>query len=220
MELLKDRRVVIGGGVAVALLAGLVLALALQRGEEGPAEPPPASETGLVVNVGRDDEFKAKNPMRCFVGGQYVGDFLLAECARRNGVATTALDVGIDETGALAAAESFGDTIMPLPPPAVAAPALPVTTLPVAPSEPAAPRVPVATCQRYERGWQSVGELSLNACVQQLFAGRCERPGGAAYGIWGGQSLRLVPGRVETSSDDRNFRLLVEQGPGCSVPPV
>ena len=38
------------------------------------------------------------------MAGQFVGEFTLAECARRNGVATDALDVGIDETGALAAA--------------------------------------------------------------------------------------------------------------------
>ncbi|WP_366515295.1 hypothetical protein [Phenylobacterium sp.] len=56
------------------------------------------------------------------------------------------------------------------------------------------------------------------ACVQTLFSGTCERQGEAAYGRWGGQTLRLVPGRVEVSADNRSFRLLVEQGPNCGFP--
>jgi hypothetical protein len=63
-------------------------------------------------------------------------------------------------------------------------------------------------------------ELTLNACVQALFAGRCERPGGASYGRWMSQTLRLAPGKVEVSGDNRSFRLLVEQGAGCAIPPI
>jgi hypothetical protein len=63
-----------------------------------------------------------------------------------------------------------------------------------------------------------MSEMTLNACVQALFAGHCERTGGATYGRWGDQTLRLVPGRVEQSPDDRNFRTLVEQGTNCSLP--
>jgi hypothetical protein len=29
-----------------------------------------------------------------------------------------------------------------------------------------------------------------------------------------------VPGRIEVSNDNRSFRTLVEQGPGCAVPAV
>ncbi|WP_204276711.1 hypothetical protein, partial [Klebsiella aerogenes] len=60
----------------------------------------------------------------------------------------------------------------------------------------------------------------LGACVQALFAGKCERTGGASYGRWGEQTLRLVPGRVEQSSDNKSFRLLVEQTPSCGVPQI
>ena len=35
--------------------------------------------------------------------------------------------------------------------------------------------------------------MSLNACVQALYAGTCVRPGEALYGRWGETTLRLVP---------------------------
>jgi hypothetical protein len=59
--------------------------------------------------------------------------------------------------------------------------------------------------------------MTQSSCVQTLFAGRCERPGEATYGRWGAQTLRLVPGRVEVSGDNRTFRTLVEQGSNCSL---
>ena len=34
------------------------------------------------------------------------------------------------------------------------------------------------------------------------------------------QTLRLVPGRIEVSGDNRSFRVLADQGSGCSVPPI
>ena len=162
----------------------------------------------------------------------------LEQCAKENGVLSGALDVGIDQTGALAAAQQFGTTVAPLPPGAVAvnapvkgapavivptSPSAPVTTQPVAPpTAPAAAlqptRGPSSTCQRYDHGWTSLGEMPLNTCLQLLYAGHCERPGGALYGRWGDQSLRLVPGRIETSRDDRSFQTLVQQGAGCTVP--
>jgi hypothetical protein len=64
------------------------------------------------------------------------------------------------------------------------------------------------------------GDLTLNACVQALFAGRCESAGSATYGRWMQQTLRLIPGRVEVSNDNRRFRSLAEQGPGCSIPNI
>ncbi|HRD28641.1 MAG TPA: hypothetical protein PLO65_10115, partial [Caulobacter sp.] len=76
-------------------------------------------------------------------------------------------------------------------------------------------------CWRYAGGgWSKVGSMDLNSCVQTLYAGQCEQRGGAAYGRWGEQTLRLVRDRVEISSDNRRFRTLVEQGPNCSIPPV
>jgi hypothetical protein len=62
--------------------------------------------------------------------------------------------------------------------------------------------------------------MDLNSCVQTLYAGQCEQRGAASYGRWGEQTLRLVRDKVEISSDNRRFRTLVEQGPGCAIPPV
>jgi hypothetical protein len=80
----------------------------------------------------------------------------------------------------------------------------------------------VGGCWRYSGAeWRKVqGDLSLNACVQALYSGRCERPGGATYGRWMQQTLRLVVGKIEISPDNRSFRTLAEQGPGCTIPPV
>jgi len=75
-------------------------------------------------------------------------------------------------------------------------------------------------CWRYDGQWRRLpGDMPLGACVQILFAGRCERAGEAAYGRWAQQTLRLAPGRVEISADNHNFRLLTEQ-PGCPGAPA
>ena len=221
MEVLKDRRVLLAGGAALALIAGLGVALMLMNGAKPSSEDPPASRGGLVVETGRADDTKLDpaRPLRCFVGGQFVGETTLAECAQKNGVATGALDVGVDETGALAAADQAGMVLTPLPPPADA-PTVPApAATPNAPT-PAAVSTPLAVCWRYAGGeWRKQpGEITLNACAQQLYGGKCERPGGATYGRWGDETLRLVPGRVESSSDNRSFHAIIEQGPGCSIP--
>ena len=221
MDFLKDRRtVLVLGGAAVALLAGLAIAWALvsqHRGET--AAPSPASRAGLVIDTrdapnGRMDPTK---PLRCFVAGQPVGEMTLADCAKRNGVATDALDVGLDQTGALAAADQAA-MVTPLPPTAKPAAEEPAPQ----PQQGAAPSVasgPPDICLRYAGGqWRRLTpDMPLNACAQALFAGRCERAGDAAYGRWGQQTLRLVPGRVEISSDNRSFRPLMDQ-PGCPPP--
>jgi len=226
---MKDRRtVLVLAGAAVALLAGLAIAWTLvskHRGEAAP--PPPASRAGLVIDstgVGEARLDPAK-PLRCFVAGQFVGDLSLADCAKRNGVATDALDVGLDQTGALAAAQQAGPLITPLPPQE----ARPEETAPAeAPAAPAStstlPQVVNAgsgACWRYAAGqWRQLpAEMSLQACAQTLFAGRCERSGEAAYGRWAQQTLRLVPGRVEISGDNRSFRPLMDQ-PGCPPAPA
>lgn len=230
MALLSDRRnfLIAGGGVA-ALVAGLALAaLFVGSGPEQQAAPP-ASQAGLVVETaGTDDRVSPTRALRCFVGGQFVGELTLAACAKRNGVATDALDVGVDETGALAAANQAGAAIVPLPPmneatsarmdgPPPARPAQP----PPGAAVPSASAAPSATCWRYAGAeWRKLQDMSLNACVQTLYAGRCERPGAASYGRWGEQTLRLVPGRVEISADNRSFRRLAEQGAGCAIAPI
>jgi hypothetical protein len=65
-----------------------------------------------------------------------------------------------------------------------------------------------------------VGRLIRDGWVQTLFAGRCEKPGVATYGRWSQQTLRLVPGRVEISGDNRRFRPLVDQAAGCAIPNI
>jgi hypothetical protein len=226
MDFLKDRRIILAGGGALALLAGLGIAVALMTGhDKKPDEAPPASRAGLIVETGRDDDSKLDpaRPLRCFVGGTFVGEITLAECAKKNGVATGALDVGVDETGALAAADQAGTVLTPLPPtPTVSAPAATTPSSPSAPSTPASAsaNAPLGACWRYAGNeWRRLpGEITLNACAQQLFNGRCERSGGATYGRWGEETLRLVPGRVEISSDNRSFHTAFDQGPNCSVP--
>lgn len=224
MEFLKDRRVLAALGAVLALLAGIGIAVVLASDGQGDkSAPPPASQGGLVVETGQVDEgqLDPARPLRCFVAGRYVGEVTLAECAKRNGVATGALDVGIDESGALAAADQAGTVLTPLPLEEVTQldPA-PSAQPPSAPSPAVAAGGPPAVCMRYaDNRWRELpGEMSMGACVQSLFAGRCERQGAATYGRWGSQTLRLVPGRVEISSDNRSFRTLAEQGPNCSIP--
>ena len=207
------------GGAAVALLAGLAIAwVMLVAQHREPHQAPPASSAGLVIDSSGPEDAKMDpaKPLRCFVAGQFVGELTLVDCAKRNGVATDALDVGLDESGALAAADQAGAVLTPLPPEADAK---------AGSDEAGAPlpvNAPVGTCQRYDQGkWAKLpGEVSLNACVQALFAGRCERPGGASYGRWMQQTLRLVTGRVEVSADNHSFRTLADQGAGCAITSV
>lgn len=216
-EARRDRRGLILAGGALALVGGLALAGAIMVGDGGSERAPPASQGGLVVQATKPDEdarLDPSRPLRCFVSGQFVGELTLAQCAQRNGVATGALDVGLDETGQLGASDVFGTVLTPLPPEDVQ-PSVTVTT----PPAPSVAPIVLAACLRYSRGgWQELGEMSRGSCVQTLFAGECEGRGDAAYGRWGEQTLRLVTGRVEVSPDNRGFRTLVEQGPGCSLP--
>jgi hypothetical protein len=221
MEFLKDRRVLLGGGAALALIAGLGIALTLMHGNKSPTDDPPASRSGLIVETGRADDNKldANRPLRCFVGGQFVGETTLAECAKKNGVATGALDVGVDETGALAAADQAGLVLTPLPPPAEA-PTVPAPAATPTIQTPAVSSAPLAVCWRYAGGeWRKLpGEITVNACAQQISGGKCEKAGGATYGRWGDETIRLVPGKVESSSDNRTFHSIIDLGPNCSIP--
>jgi hypothetical protein len=211
-------------GAVLALVAGAAIAWMFVSGDRGRQAPPPASEAGLIIEAGAEDDGKAAagKLLRCFVQGQYVGELTLTDCARRNGVATDALDVGIDETGALAAADQ-SQMLTPLPPTDEAGEGDDVQVIePQAAAEAAPPADPTASlCRRYDGGrWRRVGDMDLNACVQALFAGRCEKPGQASYGRYGQQTLRLVTGRLEVSDDNRTFRPIAPQAPDCSLPPV
>lgn len=223
MEFLKDRRVVLGLGALLAIVLGALIALGIANGSKGPDEPPPASQGGLVVENGRDDDTKldAARPIRCFVESQFVGEITLAECAKRNGVATGALDVGVDETGALAASGQTGAIVAPLPPSDRTPPVVAQTPPTADPSPAPTPVADGNACWRYaDATWTKLESMSLNACVQRLYAGQCERPGRATYGRWGQQTLRLVPGKVEISDDNRRFRTLARQDRNCSIDPV
>jgi hypothetical protein len=227
MDVLKDRRVIVFGGAALALVAGLVIAIVIAMRQDDPDEAPPASQGGLMVQTGRDDDVRLDplRPLRCFVNGQFIGQMPVNDCAKKNGVATGALDVGIDSSGALSAAKGPSTDVIPLPPPAPTQDAtMADADQPISPAgEETTPAVSATqACWRYEAGtWtRSSSQMGLNDCIQELFAGDCVRPGAAAYGRWGDRTLRLVVGRVEVSSDNRTFRPLAQQQGGCAIPAV
>jgi len=224
MGLFSDRRIILAGGGAVALLLGLGAAMVFVARAPKPSGPPAASKGGLVVEQSKDDgPVDPGRPLRCFVGGQMVGEMTLADCAKKNGVATRALDLGVDATGGLAAASDSGPVVQSLTPleaqqvPVQGPPAVPPGVAPVA----SGPGAPVAPCWRRDADWRRLPtDLTLNACVQALYAGRCVKAGEAAYGRWGEETLRLFQRRIEASADNRTFRPLVEQGPNCSTPAI
>lgn len=226
MELFKDRRAVALVGMGLALLAGLAIAALLMLRDRGGANaPPPASQGGLIVQTGRDDDVKLdeSRPLRCFVNGQLVGDLKLSDCAKRNGVASGALDVGLDPTGALAAAHGASTQITPLPPADASSDVEPppssgaVGEAPNLPPRVAQPGGRVAACWLYaDAGWSRVPEdLSLGACLRTLYPDRCARGGPPVYGRWADRTLRLLDGLIEISPDNRNFRALVGRSPDC-----
>ena len=218
----NDNRTILAIGAGVAVLAAIVIALVFSAGGDKTPEAPPASKGGLNVELAEAPSLEATRELRCFVNGQYIGMATLADCARRNGLATDALDVGLDETGALAAAPTAAFA----PPPEL--PSVELTQLdatpqpnPVEASRPApAPAAAGSACLRHTGSeWRSLSQgMSLNACVQALYAGTCVRPGDAQYGRWGDITLRLVPRRVEQSNDNSRFRVLAEQDRECQFP--
>lgn len=216
----KDNRILILIGAGVAILAAVAIALMFSSGRDKAAEPPPASQGGLTVDVADAPGLDATRELNCYVDGRLVGTATLADCARRNGLATDALDVGVDESGAL-----FSLPAPPTmePPPIETAAAEP-TTPSIEPTTPSAEPVQQAAadtrCLRYTGSdWRMVSASStLNACVQTLYAGTCVGAGDALYGAWGSTNLRLVRRRVEQSSDNNRFRLLAEQDRSCQFP--
>jgi hypothetical protein len=217
----NQRLVLILGGVAAVLTAVLVAVLLMggPDDDDGGSGDAPAERNGLQLDVTDPETLSADQQLRCFVGGQFVGMATLSQCAERNGIASQALDVGLDARGEL--------TAIPFTPPPALPPLVdeltpepvPVDTGPAEP-RPAPPVQPASgqRCMRHVGGeWREVGSMSLGACVQSLYSGRCEQLGGAAYGRWGDTTLRLVPGRVEQSSDNTNFRTIAPQARDCSI---
>ncbi|MBS0297724.1 MAG: hypothetical protein JSR45_15550 [Proteobacteria bacterium] len=226
---MQSNRILLAVGAALALVLGAILAFVLSRGHK-PSEPPPASQsTGLQISVNDTPAIDATKKLRCFKDGAPVGDYTLAECARLNGVSAQALDVGPDASGALSAVPTASLAPPPVLPPAQPAPtqsAGPVATGPAAvttspqPASQAVAQGHGAQCLRHTGSeWRQISDgMTLNACVQALYAGRCAKPGEAIYGRFGDQTLRLVLGKVEISNDNSHFRTLVEQRHGCEIP--
>jgi len=222
----QDNKTILAIGAGVAILAAVVLAMVFSGSGKGDqsAEAPPASKGGLTVDLAEAPTLEPTRELRCFVNGQFIGMATLSDCAQRNGLATEALDVGLDETGALAAAPTASFAPPPALPPIDMAEAMPpVSTPSFEPTRPTStPAVPASgsACLRHTGSeWRSVATgISLNACVQALYAGTCVRPGEAQYGRWGDMTLRLVPRRVEQSNDNNRFRILGEQDRNCQFP--
>ena len=217
----QDNRLLIAIGAGLAVVAAVVIALIFSGGRDRSAEPPPAARGGLTVDVADAPELNTTRELRCFVDGHFVGMATLTDCARRNGVATDALDVGLDETGALAAAPTAAFAPPPSAPPVELIEVEPATAQPATqPTQPPVQNAAGAACLRHSGSdWRSLSSgMSLNACVQALYAGTCVRPGEALYGRWGDTTLRLVPRRVEQSPDNSRFRTLVEQDRSCQFP--
>lgn len=218
MEAFQDRRVVLGVGLGAFVLLMLLVGvyaggLAGRRKTAAPAGP----RASLQVQMGETGSAKLdpKAPLRCFVNGRFVGTATLADCARRNGVDPGRMDVGVDASGQVAAAGEGQAELAALPeePAAAVQPAEPVQP----PAQPGAAR---GACLRYAGGeWREAGVgLTLRACARTLFEGRCVRPGEALYGRYGERTLRLVPGRVESSGDDRSFSPVMGQDPdACAL---
>lgn len=225
----QNNRLILILGAVAAVVAAVVIAMLMNRGP-APDTPPPASKGGLQLEVTEVPTLEPTRELRCFVDGQFVGLTTLADCARRNGLATDALDVGIDASGELAAAPTASFTPPPALPPVDLAevgpppgstlqPAPQTTPLPAPSTQPVPVSGPSATCLRHTgNDWTQMSSATdLNTCVQMLFSGTCVRPGEARYGRWGDMTLRLVPRRVEQSGDNVRFRTLAEQDRNCAI---
>jgi hypothetical protein len=216
----KDNRILIAIGAAVAVLIAVVIGLIMSGGRDRNPEPPPAAQGGLTVDLADAPGLDTTRELRCYVDGQFIGMATLADCARRNGLATDALDVGVDETGALVALPAAPIIEPPADVVDETTDAAPVETPDTAPVEAAVQPASGSQCLRYTGSdWRIVSAgSSLNQCVQALYSGTCVRPGDALYGRWGDTTLRLVPRRVEQSPDNNRFRTLAEQDRSCQFP--
>lgn len=222
MAFSKDTRTVVIVGAGLAVLAAVAAALMFGAGSANdPNSVPPAAEGGLKIDLAEAPVLEPTRELRCFVDGQFVGMSTLADCARRNGVASSALDVGLDATGALAAAPTASFAPPPVVPQVVEVPAATATNAAQTEQKTAPVSNTGGACLRHVGSeWRQVGSgMSISACVQALYAGTCVRsPGEAQYGRWNDTVLRLVPRRVEQSSDNVRFRTLASQNRNCQFP--
>lgn len=227
MDFIKDNRVVLAVGAGLAILAAIVLALMFggKKDEAKPA-PPVDQPAGLQVDLADAPTLEPTRELRCFVDGQFVGMATLADCARRNGLATDGLDVGLDASGNLAAAPTASFSPPPELPTSDVSDLNQGTELTPLPQKPQPTQAPApsrgagAPCLRYTGSdWRQLsGNMTLGECVNALYSGTCVRPGDAQYGRHGNRTLRLVPRRVEQSDDNTNFRILADQDRSCQFP--
>ena len=219
MTFSKDTRTVLFVGVGLAVLAAVAAALMFGAGKTNdPNTVSPASEGGLKIDVAEAPVLEPTRELRCFVDGQFVGMSTLSDCARRNGVASSALDVGLDSTGALAAAPTASFSPPPVIPITVEKPMTDRVTDKTTDPRPAQTASTGGACLRHVGSeWRQVGTgMTISACVQALYSGTCVRsPGEAQYGRWNDTSLRLVPRRVEQSTNNVQFRTLATQNRNC-----
>ena len=235
MSWFNDRRVLAGVGAAGAVVLAVGAALLLSgtpRSNEGPAPVESSNITGssadgLKVEMGKAPKVESDTSVRCFVNGVFVGMQTAADCAQKNGVAPGGLDVGLDQSGAIAA--GGGDTrLQPLAradneddDASADASGDQAGDDPTTPGGRDFASAPPAQCRRYAAGaWRPAGQgVSLDTCMHTLFDGRCPPPGQVVYGRWGGLTLRDSPGRIDASSNNRDFSPLAPQYPAdCSIP--
>lgn len=199
----------LGAGLAVALTAGVV---GCHRGEETSGGG--ASETGLVVQAGRDmAKLQPNRLLGCYVGGRLIGQRTVADCARRNGLPTGALDVGL-AAGSPAAASSTANAT------SVDEPAGEPASSPPPPAVTAAGGL--ADCaQLVDGAWVRVAQgATLTSCVRTLFDGQCLAEGVVSRGRWADRLLRLANGRVEAAAAGAPYRLVAVQADGCATTPT
>jgi hypothetical protein len=215
----NKQRIVLALGGGAAVILGIAAAFVIAGRNKAPSGPPPASKGGLEVSVNETPSLDARKKVRCFVNGASVGEFTIAECAAKNGVGAQSLDVGLDNSGNVVAAPTASLSPTPALPPAPGENPASAPPAASAPGGQIAAGGPTGQCLRYTGSeWRQVADnWTLSACVQALFAGRCVHPGEAVYGRFGETTLRLVPGQIQQSSDNRNFRTLVEQRGGCET---
>jgi hypothetical protein len=231
MQFPNDNRVILAIGAGLAIVAAIVLALVFGGNREAAAPGLAADQRGgLQVDLADAPALEPTRQLRCFVDGQFIGMATLTDCAQRNGLATDALDVGLDEEGNLAAAPTASFAPPPALPDAQTAGlgedtgpdgrALPDMSAGQPQPQPGVERASGSACLRFTGSeWRQIAaDMSVNQCVQALYAGTCVRPGDAQYGRHGNLTLRLVPRRVEQSSDNSRFRILAEQDRNCQFP--
>jgi hypothetical protein len=225
----SNRNFVLALGAGLAVLAGVIIAVLVAGRDSTPAAPA-ADKGSLSVDVAEAPTLDPTRKLRCYVNGQFVGETSLADCAQKNGVSAQSLDVGLDESGALVAAETASLAPPPVLPPPPVETAQDTSAPPVEDSRPtvtadnsasdfdiAPTQASGSACLRFAGGeWRQLSPgTSLETCSRLLFEGSCVRPGQAEYGRWGEQTLRLVPGKIEQSSDNRRFRK-IQDAPSCA----